>query len=586
MPYPGEIIGGVYQIADEIGRGGIGIIYRAYHLNLQKYVVVKKIKDNFQGALEARAEVDILKSLHHSCLPQVYDFLQIGTEVYTVMDYIDGHDLQYYIDRGYRFEEETLWSWIQQLCEVLDYLHKHGILHLDIKPANIMLSSEGNIYLIDFNISLSGQDEELIGISQHYAAPEQYRKWLAILYGNSEGDTLLDERTDIYSLGAVFYHMMTGVKPTVEISQMIPIENYRLDYSENLVSLISWMMTPEKEKRCKNAGKLLGTIQRLRRTAAEKRTLNVVFYGMLTGILILLAVTGILFFRSRFFVSSSDRVLIADQEKRMQTLYDGGDYKTAYEEGLQFLNEKSNELRKLKGAEQVFLEILANCSLEMGDYGNALDFAEHLLDLEENFRYYSIAAIASAYSGDFETAEIYLQKSQQLKGNPVLLGKIQAEMKAAQGDIIGAIRAYQNLSGQGDENAILRRVGVLSLKAADVEISYIQTAIDSYRKLIDRQEASYVDRMNLVSAYLMCGMNEKAAYVLQEMIVLYPEDIEVFKRLAVLKYKQELKKAPSERRFIKVREYAEKAIELYDKSKSSDADEQIEDLRRLLKELP
>ena len=127
MPYPGEVLSGLYQVVDEIGKGGAGIIYRAYHLNLHKYVVVKKIKDNFVGVLNARGEVDILKSLHHTCLPQVYDFLQIGNDIYTVMDYIEGHDLKYYIDGGYRFEEAALWSWLAQLTDVLEYLHNHGI---------------------------------------------------------------------------------------------------------------------------------------------------------------------------------------------------------------------------------------------------------------------------------------------------------------------------------------------------------------------------------------------------------------------------------------------------------------------------
>ena len=218
MPYPGEILGGVYQIIDEIGKGGVGIIYRAWHLNLQKYVVVKKIKDNYVGVLEARGEVDILKSLHHSNLPQVYDFLQVNREVYTVMDFIDGHDLKYYIDHGYRFEEAALWQWLIQLCEVLEYLHKHGILHLDIKPANIMLAKDGNIYLIDFNISLSGEGDALSGISQYYASPEQFRKWTALLYEIKDQEEALDAATDIYSLGATFYHMMTGVMPRADLN--------------------------------------------------------------------------------------------------------------------------------------------------------------------------------------------------------------------------------------------------------------------------------------------------------------------------------------------------------------------------------
>ena len=77
----GEIIGGMYQIIREIGKGGTGVIYLGYHLRLRKQIVIKKIKDNCAGRINVRAEADILKRLHHTYLPQVYDFLAVGTGV-------------------------------------------------------------------------------------------------------------------------------------------------------------------------------------------------------------------------------------------------------------------------------------------------------------------------------------------------------------------------------------------------------------------------------------------------------------------------------------------------------------------------
>ena len=119
----GDVLEGRYEILGEIGAGGIGVIYLAMDRNLQKQVVVKKIKEHYAGRLESRAEVDILKNLHHVSLPQVYDFIQYGTQIYTVMDYIRGRDLQQYLDSGYVFREEKLLSWLWQLLDVLDYLH-------------------------------------------------------------------------------------------------------------------------------------------------------------------------------------------------------------------------------------------------------------------------------------------------------------------------------------------------------------------------------------------------------------------------------------------------------------------------------
>ena len=95
----GTILDGRYHILEQIGKGGAGIIYKAYYLSLQKYVVVKKIKTSLVDRVNVRGEADILKKLHHTCLPQVYDFLQIGREIYTVMDYIEGYELKVYMEQ-------------------------------------------------------------------------------------------------------------------------------------------------------------------------------------------------------------------------------------------------------------------------------------------------------------------------------------------------------------------------------------------------------------------------------------------------------------------------------------------------------
>ena len=86
----GKKLNGTYTLIDEIGSGGGGVVYRAYHERLKTYVVVKKIKENVKGILDGRAEADILKKIKHTYLPRVYDFLEIDGEIYTVMDYIPG----------------------------------------------------------------------------------------------------------------------------------------------------------------------------------------------------------------------------------------------------------------------------------------------------------------------------------------------------------------------------------------------------------------------------------------------------------------------------------------------------------------
>ncbi len=152
----GTYLNGTYRLLEEIGSGGGGIVYKAYHERLQTYVVVKKMKEQVRGLLDGRVEVDILKNIKHTYLPRVYDFLQIGGEIYTVMDFIPGQSLDKVLKQNRRIPQELILKWMTQLAEALDYLHGRTppVIHSDIKPSNIMVTPEGNICLIDFNISL------------------------------------------------------------------------------------------------------------------------------------------------------------------------------------------------------------------------------------------------------------------------------------------------------------------------------------------------------------------------------------------------------------------------------------------------
>ena len=105
MIHEGEILGGVYQVMEQIGHGGTGLVFKAWHRNLRKYVVIKRVQMG-TGNLEAlRAETDILKNLRHTNIPQVYDFLVRDGEVFTVMDFIEGKGLEDLIGAGRRLPE-------------------------------------------------------------------------------------------------------------------------------------------------------------------------------------------------------------------------------------------------------------------------------------------------------------------------------------------------------------------------------------------------------------------------------------------------------------------------------------------------
>ncbi|MBD5450228.1 MAG: protein kinase [Lachnospiraceae bacterium] len=175
----GEILNNTYEIIEEIGSGGGGIVYKARHLRLETDVVVKKIKDEVIGRIESRQEADILKKLKHPYLPRVYDFIETENGVYTVMDFIQGEDLDTAVKHHGRYSQKQVRKWAEQLGEALSYLHGQNppIIHSDIKPANIMLTKDDDVCLIDFNISLAmgGSMESAVGISAGFSPPEQYR---------------------------------------------------------------------------------------------------------------------------------------------------------------------------------------------------------------------------------------------------------------------------------------------------------------------------------------------------------------------------------------------------------------------------
>ncbi len=295
-----KVIAGIYEIEQKIGAGGGGIVYLGRHLRLQKLVVLKADKRNLNTRPEAlRREVDMLKNLSHTYIPKVYDFVQENGVVYTVMDYIEGESLDKMLARKEKLDQPMLVKFACQLLEALAYLHKqppYGILHGDIKPANIMLRPNGDICLIDFNIALAlGEDGAVkVGFSRGYASPEHYSADF-LKYGDSEKtvaddsertvtDTknnsfsagsitrsqagkLLDVRSDIYSLGATLYHLISGRRPAQDAAQVVPLNH--TDCSIEIAKIINKAMRPDPQERYQSASEMLYDFLHLKQNDQE-----------------------------------------------------------------------------------------------------------------------------------------------------------------------------------------------------------------------------------------------------------------------------------------------------------------------------
>jgi len=308
-----QIIASTYEIREELGSGGGGVVYSGEHIRLGKKVVLKADKRTPAAAPEVlRREVDTLKNLSHTYIPQVYDFIVEDGAVYTVMDFIEGESLDRPLARGERFSQAQVIVWAKQLLEALCYLHSrppYGILHADIKPANIMLTPDGSIRLIDFNIALFLGEEGAVrvGYSQGYASPEHYSSSSGLIEdtktelltdrpaGRRSGRTyasahrpggVLDARSDIYSLGATLYHLLSGRRPAKNAGDVQPLTAGD-GVSPAVAAIIQKAMSPDPAGRYQTAEEMLRAFTRLHlddpRSKAHKRHVRMAA-GVLTAL--------------------------------------------------------------------------------------------------------------------------------------------------------------------------------------------------------------------------------------------------------------------------------------------------------------
>ena len=306
-----NIIASAYEIVKEIGSGGGGVVYLGRHIRLNKDIALKADKRSLTKPVEdLRREVDALKNLSHTYIPQVYDFVQQDGVVYTVMDYIQGESLDKYLKRGDVIPQKQMVEWSCELLEALAYLHNYppyGILHSDIKPANIMITPQGDIRLIDFNIAqvLEGEGAVRVGRSRGYASPEHYGLdytepgGATTRFGPGRGNTsrsgntdrggntashsfsfrstsesesktvLLDKRSDIYSLGATLYHLFTGERPAASAKEVKPATDFPVN--PQIARIIRKAMEPNPDRRYQSAEEMLHDFKRLRENDPRAR---------------------------------------------------------------------------------------------------------------------------------------------------------------------------------------------------------------------------------------------------------------------------------------------------------------------------
>lgn len=201
-----------YVLEDLIGEGGMGAVYRARHVLLDRTVAIKVMSDELLADAEFEArfvrEAKAQGRLHHPYIVGVSDFFAENGRYYLVMPLVEGRSLEdHFLIKGKPLPLPEALSISADVLSALDYAHQHGVIHRDVKPSNILLDANGHAHLVDFGIALMvGFDRRTrtgttIG-TPHYMSPEQIRR-----------PRDLDHRTDVYSFGCVLYEMVTGHPP-------------------------------------------------------------------------------------------------------------------------------------------------------------------------------------------------------------------------------------------------------------------------------------------------------------------------------------------------------------------------------------
>ena len=480
-----------YEILGKIGEGAGGIIYKAYHKRLQQYVVLKQVRNKSTSDTVNRREVDILKNLQHSYLPKVLDFLEINGSVYTVMNYISGRSFAQLIQDGYIFTQQQLIRWGMQISSALNCLHSQNppVIHGDIKPSNIMLTQNGDICLIDFNISFYFDHSAMLGYTNGYASPEQYK--IAMNTNSCIGFSKklnIDERTDIYSVGAAFYHIVTGQK----------IKKYKIEkkllvrkIGESFAQVIECAVKKNPQERYQTALELFHAFENVSRKEKQYRNLlyrqAILRMGLLVSMSGFIVLGGYGIHRVRRGITESYNDLVKEQiESRKEGNYQKQEklfkepvfllpkalesyYQNAYslyeqeeyEECIEFIdydichNEDIEQIQ-VRMADVYYLQ--ADSYFKLGLYEEAVNAYEKIFQLgTQQINYYRDYAVALSYNGDIENGKDVLQEAIDYGLEEDSIYYTKGEIEHIQKEYDTAIQEFRRCISITDDNELKER---------------------------------------------------------------------------------------------------------------------------------
>jgi serine/threonine-protein kinase len=264
-----------YKILGKLGAGAMAIVYKARQLSLDRTVAIKVLPKRFTENPEYverfYKEGQAAAKLNHNNIVQAYDVGEAGGYHYFVMEYVEGKTLYDDLSAGKIFAEDEALDIIIQVAHALAHAHARGLIHRDVKPKNIMIDAAGVVKLADMGLARATTDIEAAQTeagkaygTPYYIAPEQIR-----------GEVDIDGRADIYSLGATFYHLVTGRVPFMADDptdvmkkhlreQLIPPDHINTSLSAGVSEVIEIMMAKHKDDRYTSVEELLTDLEAVR----------------------------------------------------------------------------------------------------------------------------------------------------------------------------------------------------------------------------------------------------------------------------------------------------------------------------------
>lgn len=621
-----NLFNGRYKTLDLIGKGGMSKVYLAESTTLGTKWAIKAVDKKLNAQFDLLAEPNILKKLNHPALPRIIDIEEDETNIYIIEDYIDGRSLDSRLKTEKRFDEETVINWSKQLCDVLIYLHNqkpNPIIYRDMKPANIIVTKENRVKLIDFGIARefkieNDSDTTYMG-TRGYAAPEQY------------GSSQTDQRTDIYSLGVTMYHLITGKSPNEPPYEFKKIREIDPNFSEGMEYIINKCIQNDPTKRYQSMEELLYDLENIHtfnryyiEQKKKEKTKNILKLSML-GVSIALIYFGAHTMgtekgeKYEALINSADtyasnlqfdeaKKYYQDAQKLIENEAEG--YlreakmilkQSGTNECLEYLFDKEQRVKGLNDNAEYYY-IKGSAYFDNKEYDKARENFSRAVEIDNtNIDYARDYAVSNAKVGKITEAQNIMNTLLNKDENEDSVNYINGEIELYEENLYEAInsfekviditnneelkrKAYISLSdiyknNRGIiENAVSKQIEILNNAEADLNNKdnvYITEALaeayfankqynnsaENFNKLLDLgYHRPYIYR-NLAIIYQHMNNFSRAEDILFTMMDKYPEDYSCYLQLGFLNLDREGQKPESSRNYDKVLEYYELAVQ-------------------------